>query len=185
MRNPVDFQQMETRMAETPVTVKKAPTPTQPRANVPDVWQSFRSEMDRLFDRFGFPSFRRMFDVEPFLGNEASFGVTVPAVDVSEDDQAYKITAELPGLDQKDIDVSVTGDVLVIKGEKRQEREEKDKNRYLSERSYGAFQRNFSLPDGVERDKISADFAKGVLTLTLPKTAEAQKQQKKIEVKAG
>jgi len=126
-----------------------------------------------------------MFDVEPFWGSEASFGVTVPAVDVIEDDRGYKITAELPGLDQKDIEVSVTGDVLVIKGEKRQEREEKDKNRYLSERSYGAFQRNFSLPDGIDRDKINADFAKGVLTLTLPKTAEAQKQQKKIEVKAG
>jgi len=126
-----------------------------------------------------------MFDVEPFWGGESSFGITVPAVDVTEDDKAYKITAELPGLDQKDIEVSVTGDVLVIKGEKRQEREEKDKNRYLSERSYGAFQRNFSLPDGIDRDKIGADFSKGLLTLTLPKTAEAQKQQKKIEVKAG
>jgi HSP20 family protein len=172
-------------MADTPVAVKKAPTPTQTRGSAPDVWQSFRSEMDRLFDRFGFPSFRRVFDVEPFWGNEASFGVTVPAVDVTEDDKAYKITAELPGLDQKDLEVSVSGDVLVIKGEKRQEREEKDKNRYLSERSYGAFQRNFSLPDGIDRDKIGADFAKGLLTLTLPKTAEAQKQQKKIEVKTG
>jgi HSP20 family protein len=172
-------------MADTPVAVKKAPTPTQARAAVPDAWQSFRGEMDRLFDRFGFPSFRRMFDVEPFWGGESSFGITVPAVDVTEDDKAYKITAELPGLDQKDIEVSVTGDVLVIKGEKRQEREEKDKNHYLSERSYGAFQRNFSLPEGIDRDKIGADFSKGLLTLTLPKTAEAQKQQKKIEVKAG
>ena len=172
-------------MADTPVAVKKASTPAPTRSAAPDVWQSFRSEMDRVFDRFGFPSFRRMFDVEPFWGNEASFGATVPALDVSEDDTAYRITAELPGLDEKDLDVSVTGDVLVMKGEKREEREEKDKNRYLSERSYGAFQRNFSLPDGIDRDKISADFAKGVLTLTLPKTAEAQKQQKKIDVKAG
>jgi HSP20 family protein len=172
-------------MADTPVAVKKAPLPTQARGAAPDVWQTFRSEMDRLFDRFGFPSFRRMFDVEPFWGMESSFGVSVPAVDVIEDEKAYRITAELPGLEQKDVDVSVTGDVLVIKGEKRQEREEKDKNRYLSERSYGVFQRNFALPDGIDRDRISADFSKGVLTLTLPKTAEAQKQQKKIEVKAG
>ena len=172
-------------MADTPVAVKKVPTPTPARGAVPDVFQSFRSEMDRLFDRFGFPSFRRMFDVEPFWGGEPSLGITVPAVDVTEDDKSYTITAELPGLDQKDLEVSVTGDVLVIKGEKRQEREEKDKNRYLSERSYGAFQRNFSLPDGIDRDKIGADFAKGLLTLTLPKTAEAQKQQKKIEVKTG
>jgi HSP20 family protein len=167
------------------IAVKKTVTPTQARASVPDVWQSFRSEVDRLFDRFGFPSFRRMFDVEPFWGTESALGITVPAVDVTEDNEVYKITAELPGLDQKDIDVSVTGDVLVIKGEKRQEREEKDRNRYLSERSFGAFQRNFSLPDGVDRDKISAEFSKGLLTLTLAKTAAAQKQQKKIEVKAA
>jgi HSP20 family protein len=172
-------------MVDTPVTVKKAPLPTPARSAAPDVWQSFRGEMDRLFDRFGFPSFRRMFDVEPSWGYESSFGVAVPAVDVTEDERAYRITAELPGLDQKDIDLSVTGDMLVLKGEKRQEREQQDKNRYLSERSYGAFQRNFSIPDGVDRDRIGAEFAKGVLTLTLPKTTEAQKQQKKIEIKAG
>jgi HSP20 family protein len=74
--------------------------------------------------------------------------------------------------------------MLVLKGEKRQEREEKEKNRYLSERSYGAFQRSFALPDGIGRDKIAAEFSKGVLTLTLPKTPDARKQQKKIEVKA-
>jgi HSP20 family protein len=172
-------------MADTPVAVKKGPLPTPARSAVSDPWQSFRSEMDRLFDRFGFPSFRRMFDVEPSWGYESSFGVAVPAVDVTEDEKAYRITAELPGLDQKDIDVSVTGDMLVLKGEKRQEREQKEKNRHLSERSYGAFQRNFSIPDGVDRDKIGAEFAKGVLTLTLPKTTEAQKQQKKIEIKAS
>jgi len=172
-------------MADTPVEVKKAPAPAPAHSAVPDVWESFRTEMDRLFDRFGFPSFRRVFDVEPMWRPETSFGITAPAVDVSEDDKAYKISAELPGMSEKDIDVSVTGDVLVLKGEKRQEREEKEKNRYLAERSYGAFQRSFSIPDGVDRDKINAEFAKGVLTLTLPKTSDAQKQQKKIEVKGG
>jgi len=172
-------------MADTPVEVKKAPAPAPARSATPDIWQSFRSEMDRLFDRFGFPSMRRMFDIEPTWRYESSFGIAVPAVDVSEDDKAYKITAELPGMTEKDIDVTVTGDVLVLKGEKRQEREEKEKNRYLSERSYGAFQRSFAIPDGVDRDKVNAEFAKGVLTLTLPKTSDAQKQQKKIEVKAG
>jgi HSP20 family protein len=172
-------------MADTPVEVKKAAAPVPTRTEAPDVWRSFRGEMDRLFDRFGFPSFRRMFDVEPFWNYESSVGIAVPAVDVTEDENAYKISAELPGMSEKDIDVTVSGDVLVIKGEKRQEREQKEKNRYLSERSYGAFQRSFSLPDGVDRDKIGAEFSKGVLTLTLPKTAEAQKQQKKIEVKTG
>jgi HSP20 family protein len=172
-------------MADTPVEVKKAAAPVPTRAEVPDAWRSFRGEMDRLFDRFGFPSFRRMFDVEPFWNYESSMGMAVPAVDVTEDENAYKIAAELPGMSEKDIDVTVSGDVLVIKGEKRQEREQKEKNRYLSERSYGAFQRSFSLPDGVDREKIGAQFSKGVLTLTLPKTADAQKRQKKIEVKTG
>ncbi len=81
--------------------------------------------------------------------------------------------------------MTVSGDTLTIKGEKRQEKEEKEENYYLCERSFGSFQRSFTLPAGVDRDKISSELAKGVLTITLPKTAEAQRQQKKIEVKAG
>jgi HSP20 family protein len=170
-------------MADTPVAVKKVAPPS--RSLAADPWQTLRSEMDRLFDRFGFgaPAFRRWFDFEPLTRFETAIGVSAPAVDVTEDDKAYKIAAELPGMSEKDIEVTVSGDTITLKGEKRQEREEKDKNRYLSERVYGAFQRSFELPEGVDRDKIAADFAKGVLTLTLPKTTEAQKQQKKIEVK--
>lgn len=173
-------------MADTPVQVKKAaPAPSA----APDVWRSFRSEMDRVFDRFssgfGFPAMRRLFEVEPFWRPESAFDLAAPAIDVTESESAYKITAELPGISEKDVEVSLTGDVLVLKGEKRQEREEKEKNRYLSERAYGAFQRNLSVPDGVDRDAITAEFAKGVLTVTLPKSKEAQKQQKKIEVKTA
>jgi HSP20 family protein len=168
-------------MAKTPVEVKKA-TP----ARTPDVWHSFRDEMDRLFDRFssGFamPSFRRWFDTEPSSTYQSSFSFPTPAVDVTEDDKAFKVTAELPGLEEKDVNVAVAGDMLTIKGEKSYEKEEKDKDRHISERAYGSFQRSFTLPDGVDADKITADLAKGVLTVTLPKTAQAQKQ-KKIEVK--
>ena len=78
----------------------------------------------------------------------------------------------------------LSGDMLVLKGEKRQEKEEKDKNYHFSERAYGSFQRAFDLPTTVDRNKIAADFSKGVLTITLPKTAEAQKPQKKIEIKS-
>ena len=92
---------------------------------------------------------------------------------------------ELPGMEAKDVDVSVTGDMLVLKGEKRQEKEEKDKNYHFSERAYGSFQRAFELPTSVDRGKITADFSKGVLTITLPKTAEAQQPTKKISVKAS
>jgi len=173
-------------MADVPVEVKKAPA-AEPA--VPDVWRSFRSEMDRLFDRFaggfGFPSLRRMFDTEPALRPASSFTLSAPAIDMSEDEKAYKVSAELPGLDAKDVDVSISGNTLVLKGEKRQEKEEKEKNYYFSERAYGSFQRAFELPASVDRDKVSADFAKGVLTITLPKTPDAQKQQKKIEVKSA
>ena len=168
-------------MAVTPVEVKKTAAPRTPS----DPWQSFRGEMDRLFDRFsgfGLPTMRRMFDLAPF---ESSFSFNVPAVDVTEDDKGYTIAAELPGLEEKDIVVTVTGDTLTLKGEKRQEKEEKNKNWYVSERAYGSFQRAFALPEGVDRDKITAQFSKGVLAVSLPKSAEAQKQQKKIEVKAA
>ncbi len=150
------------------------------RAPLPDIWQSLRTDMDRLFDRFGgfgIPAFSRMFDPEP------SSAYLLPAVDIAETDDAYTVTAELPGMDEKDIDVSVNGDILTIKGEKRQEKEEKNKSYYVSERSFGQFQRSLNLPAGIDRDKIGAAFAQGVLTVTLPKSAEAQKQQKKIEVK--
>src|SRR6516165_9717736 len=150
---------METAMSDVPVEVKKvAPAQT----NVPDVWHSFRSEMDRMFDRFssgfGFPSLRRMFDIEPAW--RSTFAFSSPAIDMSEDDKVYKISAELPGIDAKDIDVSVSGDMLVLKGEKRQEKEEKDKNYHFSERSYGSFQRAFELPASVDRNKVAADFSK-------------------------
>ena len=173
-------------MATTPVSVKQTPLP---RTVSSDPWRSFQTEMDRLFDRFsrgfGFPSVRRLFDVEPLWRDDAVTGMTPPAVDVSEDDKAFKITAELPGMSEKDVDVTVTGDLILLKGEKRQEREEKDKNRYLAERSYGSFQRSFYLLEGVARDKVTAEFTNGVLTVILPKTVEAQAQQKKIEIKAA
>jgi HSP20 family protein len=177
---------METAMADVPVEVKKA-SPAQPaQTSLPDVWQSFRGEMDRLFDRFGsgfgFPSLRRMFDIEPAW--RSSFSFSTPAIDMNEDEKAYKISAELPGMDPKDIEVSMSGDTLVLRGEKRQEKEEKDKNYHFSERSYGSFQRAFELPASVDRDRVAADFAKGVLTITLPKRAEAQKPIKKIQVKS-
>ena len=171
-------------MASRPVSVRKT-TP----APMPDPWRSLRSEMDRLFDRFaggyGFhiPSFRRLFDVEPASRQESSFSFPTPAVEVTEDDKTYRITAELPGLEQKDIEIVVTGDMLTLKGEKRYEKEEKD--RHVSERAYGSFQRSFVLPDTIDRDKITADLAKGVLTIALPKAAEAATAEKKVEIKAA
>ena len=173
-------------MNDAPVEVKK--TASVPAA-ASDPWRAFRTEMDRLFDRFsggwGMPSFRRMFDIEPAFRYESSFGMPSPAVDITEDDKAYKLIAELPGLSEKEIEVVLSGDTLTLKGEKRQEKEQKDKNFYLSERAFGSFQRSFFVPEGVDRDKIAADFAKGVLTIVMPKTAKAVEQKKKIEVTAA
>jgi len=168
-------------MASKPVEVKK---------NVParttDLWQSFHDEMDRLFDRFaggiGMPMLRRWFDATPSWTYESSFSFPNPAVDVTEDDKAYKVTAELPGLEEKDVNVTVAGGMLTIKGEKTYEKDNKDKKNHVTERAYGSFERSFTLPDGVDADKIAAEIAKGVLTVTLPKTVQAAKQQK-IEVK--
>ncbi len=172
-------------MATAPVEVKKNATPLA----APDALWSLRGEMDRLFDRFagGFamPSLSRAFDMLPGARLGSSLTMPAPAVDISEDATAYTVTAELPGMVEGDVEVAVTGDTLTLKGEKKQETEKKDKNFFLSERTYGSFQRSFTLPDGVDRDAISAAFAKGVLTISLPKTPEAKLEPKKIEVKAA
>jgi HSP20 family protein len=143
--------------------------------------------MERLFDRFGFgmKPFRNWFDMEPMFQLRTSFEMPSPAIDIVEEPSGYKLTAELPGMAEKDIELVVSGDTVTLKGEKKQETERKDKNYTLSERCYGSFQRTFTLPDGVDRDKITAEFAKGVLTVTLPKTPAAVAEPKKIEVKAA
>lgn len=150
--------------------------------------RAMRDEMDRLFDsfsqRFGFPSMHRMFEAEPLVRYETSFIFPVPAVDVVEDDKAYRISAELPGMEEKNVDLSVENDVLTIRGEKQEEKEQKEKNYYLSERRYGSFQRSFQLPDSVDQDKIEASFEKGVLTVTLPKKPGEATQKKKISIAA-
>jgi HSP20 family protein len=109
----------------------------------------------------------------------------MPAVDVVEVEKAYEVTVDLPGMDEKNIEVKVADGVLMIKGEKQQEKEEKKKDYYLQERSFGSYQRSFELPEGVDTDRIEASFKKGVLTVTLPKKPEAQKSRKKIEVRAA
>lgn len=164
-------------MATAPIPVKQTnPAP----AAVPDVWQSLRTEMDRLFDRF-----TAGFSGTPFGSPRlfSTLAAPAPAVDIVEDDGAFKLTAELPGLTEKDIELSISGDTLTIIGEKHQEHEEKQNNYYMSERSYGQFRRSFILPTLIERDKISAKFANGLLTITLPKSASAA--AKKIEVKTA
>jgi len=173
-------------MAETatkvPVKTEKAQAPRRP-------FVSLRREIDRLFEDFdrdfwGFPFHRSGFDVEPFWRRELTWAAT-PAVDVTESGTAYEITAELPGLDEKNIEVKLANGDLTIKGEKQEEKEEKKKDYYLHERHLGSFERRFRVPEGVDTSKIEAAFKNGVLTVTLPKSPEVQKAEKKIEVKAA
>ena len=144
-------------------------------------FESLRQQMERLFDEFdgGFrsPALRM------FPSDNGSFAM--PAVDVVEKENAYEILAELPGMDEKNVDVEVKEDFLTITGEKREEKEEKKKGYHLQERSYGSFRRSFRLPDDVDAAKIDAAFKNGILTVTLPKKPEAVKQAQKIAVKAG
>jgi HSP20 family protein len=152
-------------------------------------FESLRREVDRLFDDFSggmwrSPFGRSFFDIEPFRRAETAFGA-VPAVDVTQTDKGYEITAELPGMEEKDIDVKLVNGILTIRGEKRDEKEEKKKDYYMRERSFGSFERSFQVPENVDTDKIDASFKKGVLTIMLPKSAEAQRDEKKIQVKAS
>lgn len=133
---------------------------------------SLQQEIDRLFDDFGrgFPS----------IGG-ARMAELTPAMDVKETDKAIEITAELPGLEEKDVEIDVSDNMLTLRGEKKAESEEQGQDFRMMERSYGSFYRSFTLPPGIDADKIQAKMSKGVLTLTLPKTPEAPR--KKIEVK--
>ena len=173
-------------MADTPtkLTVKRDANEGKRPVHM-QTWHPFvnlRREMDRLFDDFDrdfwLTPFRRPLSyIEPWSAN--------PAVDIVENDKAFEITAELPGLDEKDVEVKVANGAVTITGSKTEEKEEKNKNYHLQERHFGSFQRYFSLPEGVDVDKIEANFKKGVLTVTMPKKAEAQKAEKKVEVKAA
>jgi HSP20 family protein len=163
-------------------------SPVKTDTDQPAEWRPFETlkrEIDRLFDSFQVgprrsPFGRSVFDLEPFWG-QMTRG-TAPAVDVVESENSYRISAELPGMDEKDIEVKLAEGVLSIKGEKKEEKEERAKDRYLSERRYGSFQRTFRVPDGVDTDKITAEFKNGVLTVSLPKAVEAIKNEKTIPV---
>ena len=141
---------------------------------------AFQREVDRLFDDFW-----RGFDL-PLFGRPERMGGTVsPKIDISEKDDEIVVTAELPGLDEKDLEVTLTDNVLSIRGEKKLEKEEKERGYTYTERSYGSFERRIPLDVEVLSDKVAAAFKNGVLTVTLPKSPEAQKNVKHIPIGAG
>jgi len=170
-----------------PVTTEKKGTQHPLSADLWRPLEKLRQQVDHLFDDFNrspvpSPFGRGLFDVEPFWRREL-IGHGMPAVDIAEKDKSYEITAELPGMDQKDIEIKLSNGSLIIRGEKQADKEEKTKGYHLSERHYGAFERAFNLPKGIDADKIDARFSKGVLSISLPKKAEAMKADKVVPIK--
>lgn len=153
--------------------------PATPSTQKPaDPFSAMRAEMDRVFDSFlgrrsgGFPA----------LFGESDTAMVMPKVDVRENGDAITVEAELPGMEEKDVDVTLRDGILTIKGEKKSERTTKEDDYHMSERSYGSFQRSFRVPDNVDNENISAKLEKGVLHITLPKRPEAVKAEKKIPI---
>jgi len=136
----------------------------------------FRRQMDRLFDDF----WGERGLLSRFATAETVF---LPRVDVAENDREVVVTAELPGLAEKDVEVSLTRGRLMLSGQKKSEREEKDKSYHLVERSYGSFQRVVDLPAALQEDKAQASFKNGVLTVKVPKGAESK--SRKIQIQGG
>lgn len=153
------------------------------RSLIPSVWgetsaadpfRQLQREIDRLFAGFS----------SPLAAQGGASGFLSPRVDMAETDAAMEITVELPGVDARDVEITLSDDVLTIKGEKKAERDEAKKGYHLVERSYGAFRRSLPLPAGTDPDKIVAKFDNGVLSVTFPKPAQPASQAKKIPLAA-
>lgn len=155
------------------------------KTRLPSLWgrddrhpfAGFQRDMERMFE-----------DVTkhwPLSAESGQFGMLSPDIDIQETDTGLEMTAELPGVAEQDIDLSYHDGVLTLRGEKKSEREEKDEGRYLSERSYGSFQRSLTLPFEIDEDKVEAKFDNGVLKVVLPRSPEAKRKARKIEVKGG
>jgi HSP20 family protein len=141
-----------------------------------DPFSAFRREMDRLFESFG----RDL----GWPGGDVRTTAAAPSIDVSETESELRIDADLPGVEEKDVDVMISDNVLTIKGEKKAEKEEKKKDFHVVERSYGSFSRSLTLPFAADPSKAKATFKNGVLSISLPKPPEVKAKAKKIAISA-
>jgi len=135
--------------------------------------RTMQDQMNRMLDM----AWNREF------GEELKEGVWQPPVDIYEDDQSVVIKAEVPDVDQKDIEVRIENNTLTLKGERKHSSEIKKENYYRVERYFGQFQRSFSLPQSIDQDKVEATCEKGILTITLPKREEVKPKQISVEIK--
>ena len=141
---------------------------------------SLQREMNSLFDNFF-----RGFDISPRGFYEGDLGEFSPSIDVKENEKEFIIKAEIPGVEEKDVEVTVSNDSVTIKGEKKEEKEDKDKNYYYMERSYGSFHRVIPLATEVESGKAQARIKNGVIDIKIPKSQTAQSKGVKIPIKTG
>ena len=155
----------------------KSQTPA-PREDYADPFLSFRRNVDRMFDDF-FNGFGRR-----ALGSSSGSWMTpTPSKDLTENEKEIVVTAEMPGLDEKDFEVTVAGDVLTLKGEKKSEHEHRNGDAYYVERRFGSFSRSVRLPFEVKDEKVDARYEKGVLTIRVPKPADMQRPARRIDVR--
>ncbi|MCB1143292.1 MAG: Hsp20/alpha crystallin family protein [Leptospiraceae bacterium] len=144
-----------------------------------DPFYELHRDMNQLFQSF----FQDWNISDPY--SETSMGRFAPRINVSETDKEIRIEAELPGIDEKEIDVQLKDDVLIIKGEKKSEQKEERENYYVMESSYGSFYRSIQLPDEIDKNKIDAHFKNGIMKITIPKLETASNSQKKIPIRTN
>ena len=170
---------------DTPADARQEPAPTPTPSPASNPWAplaALRQEIDRMFDDLDFGPWNRTGRTWGMLPTR---GAVSPASDLVETEEGYKLSMELPGLSEKDVEIKITDSMISLRGEKTEERQEEKKDYHMSERRYGSFHRSFPLPRGVDAEKIDASFTDGVLTVTLPKSSRAGQQERRIEVRKG
>jgi HSP20 family protein len=177
---PWNWFKKEQEQEEKSIQIRKSETPR----TVSHPLFQIQNEINRLFDdvfhSVGFPSWNFDRALAPLIQTDW----LKPMLDISAADKEYSITVEIPGVDEKDIKLELIDDTLTISGEKKQEKEEKEKNYYRMERSYGSFHRVLSLPEDADRDNIQASYKNGIMKISVPRKALPQPETKRIEIRA-
>lgn len=153
-----------------------------------DVMTNFRRDLDRLFGQFigaGFPIMGRQQQQRQSSVERGGERTILPMTDIFEDETAYRIVMEIPGIDPANADVNITGTVLAVRAQQQDEQQKANQNYIINERTIGTIQRQFSIPDDVDREQISADFRHGILAITLRKSQQAQQQRRRIKIRSS
>ena len=180
---PWNWFKKEEEIAHT-VPIKHGQNTTPPAEGYFGPIQQMHHDIDRLFERF-FRESAPWGNEWPSLPIWEGDSMLKPRVDLSGAEKEYMLTVEIPGVDEKDVSVDVSGGILTIRGEKKQEKEDREADYYRIERRYGSFQRVLSLPDDVDQENIKAGFKNGVLTITMPRKAVAKSEVRRIQIKSA